>query len=183
MGVEDSVGNLERLMEGGVTMSDDASTTQRKDYVPAELPGDVRWGFTREGLYALTHHGHPIAHARGFAQKMMATYWPGLTWQQAMGLVSRTGVLIKRGNSFLGLDVADHVKELHLLVGGDHRVIALADGEAIPPKPTWAGASVLASVRPSDVATEGRRRKLARQVLESLSGRARRDDQSRGSSS
>ncbi len=146
------------------------------NYVPADLPADVQWGFTREGLYALAHHGHPIAHSRGFAQKMMATYWPGLTWQQAMGLVSKAGVFVKRGNSFLGLDVADHVKELHLLIGGEHRVVELAEHEVIPPKPLWAGASVLTAVRPADVATEGRRRRLARKILESLAARDRRDD-------
>ena len=157
-------------------MSDDASTNQRKDYVPVELPGDVLWGFTREGLYALVHHGHPIAHARGFAQKMMATYWPGLTWQQAMGLVSKAGVFVKRGNSFLGLDVADQVKELHLLIGGEHRVVELAEHEAIPTKPIWAGASVLTAVSPDDVATEGRRRRLARKILGRLAPRSQSGD-------
>ncbi|MEN9804832.1 MAG: hypothetical protein RIS41_1679 [Actinomycetota bacterium] len=150
------------------------------NYVPADLPADVQWGFTREGLYALVHHGHPIAHSRGSAQKMMATYWTGLTWQQAMGLVSKTGVFVKRGNSFLGLDVADHVKELHLLIGGEHRVVELAEHEVTPTKPIWAGASVLTAVRPSDVATEGRRRRLALKILGSLGARDRRDGESTG---
>lgn len=157
-------------------MPTDASTStpesageRRMNYVPSDLPADVTWGFTREGLYALPHHAHPIAHARGFAQKMMATYWPGLTWQQAMGLVSKTGVWIKRGNSFLGLDVADHVKELHLLADGGHRVIAFAEGEDVPARPNWAGASLLVSVAPSDVSTEGRRQNLARRILDRLS--------------
>jgi hypothetical protein len=153
------------------------------NYVPADLPADVQWGFTREGLYALAHHGHPIAHARGFAQKMMATYWPGLTWQQAMGLVSKTGVFVKRGNSFLGLDVADHVKELHLLIDGEHRVVEMADHEMIPTKPIWAGASVLEAIRPTDLASESRRRRLARKILERLAGRDHRHDESTGSPS
>lgn len=166
-----------------MTTTTDPSPERRMNYVPTDLPADVRWGFTREGLYAIPHHGHPIAHARGFAQKMMATYWPELTWQQAMGLISKTGVWVRRGNSFLGLDVADDVKELHLLVDGGHRVIAFADGEAIPAKPMWAGASVLIAVRPDDVATEGRRRGLARLIIERLSGRTRGDDEPKGSTS
>lgn len=139
------------------------------NYVPDDLPSDVRWGFTREGLYAIPHHGHPIAHGRGFAQKMMATYWPELTWQQALGALMRAGVLIKRGNSFLGYDVADNVKELHLLVDGSHRVITFAEGEIVPAKPNWAGASLLVSVTSADVSTESRRRNFVRRVLDRLS--------------
>jgi hypothetical protein len=77
---------------------------------------------------------------------MMATYWPGLTWQQAMGLVSKTGVFVKRGNSFLGLDVADHVKELHLLIGGEHRVVELAREDPTPSRPSWVGHSLLVTI-------------------------------------
>lgn len=142
--------------------------TGRMNYVPKDLPADVRWGFTREGLYALPHHAHPIAHARGFAQKMMATYWPGLTWQQAMGLVSKTGVWVKRGNSFLGLDVADHVKELHLLIDGGHRVVTFESDETVPHKPSWAGASLLEAITPTEAATEGGRRAIARRILDRL---------------
>lgn len=144
----------------------------RMNYVPTDLPPDVRWGFTREGLYAIPHHGHPIAHSRGFAQKMMATYWPGLTWQQALGALMQAGVLVKRGNSFLGLDVVDDVKELHLLHDGSHRVVWFGEGETIPPTPMWAGRSVLVDVRPSDVETESGRRGLARRVLDHMSPRS-----------
>ena len=129
----------------------------RMNYVPKDLPSDVRWGFTREGLYAIPHHGHPIAHGRGFAQRMMATYWPDLTWQQAFGALMRSGVLVKRGNSFLGYDVVDDVKELHLLVDGGHRVITFEPDESVPDKPKWVGHSLLVglSPRPDDHTSDG----------------------------
>ena len=81
----------------------------------------------------------------------------------------RAGVLIKRGNSFLGYDVADDVKELHLLIDGSHRVIMFAEGEDVPARPNWAGASLLVSVTSADVSTEGRRRNLTRRILDRLS--------------
>lgn len=139
------------------------------NYVPTDLPDDVQWGFTREGLIALPHHAHPIAHARGFAQRMMATYWPGLSWQQAMGLVSKTGVWEKRGNSFSGLEVADHVKELHLLFDGGHRIISFEGGES-PPTSTRNNdpGGFLVQLPPEGLTSSSSMRDVARFLLERL---------------
>ena len=105
-------------------------------YVPENLPNDVLWGFTREGLLALRHYCHWIPHSRGLVGPFMAEYWPGLMFQTAMAMAKKAGAFVERGNHFTGLDVARRVKELHLLVGGGSRIISFEKGETPPKSPS-----------------------------------------------
>lgn len=138
-------------------------------YVPENLPKDVLWGFTREGLLALRHYCHPIPHSRGLVGPFMAKYWPGLMFQTAMAMASAAGVFVRRGNHFTGLDVHAHLKELHLIVGGGSRIIAFEEGETQQKSPSEKGrVGVLVELLPESLTSDSSMRDVARHLLERL---------------
>ncbi len=154
-------------------MSDDASTTQCKDYVPAELPDDVLWGFTREGLHALLQYTHWIPHAKGLVGPFMAKYWPGLSFPVAMSSTAEAGVWVRRGTHFSGKDVADGVKELHLLAGGGSRIVEFEPSDMVPSRPSYAdGGGLTVAIDEIDVNSPGGMRELARYLLGRLAPRS-----------
>lgn len=145
------------------------SDAEGRAYVPENLPSDVLWGFTREGLLALRHYCHPIPHSRGLVGPFMAKYWPGLTFQVAMSMAQKAGVFVKRGNHFTGLDVRDRVKEIHFLVGGGSRVIEFDRDELVPPSPSSDDqGGFLVQLPPDALTPESNMRDVARFLLERL---------------
>jgi hypothetical protein len=137
-------------------------------YIPDNLPDDVRWGFTREGLASLRHYAHPIPHGRGFVKPHMEGNWPGLDWHRAMKIASEAGVWVRTGRGFTGLEEAPHVKELHVLHDGTVRVIELTPDEqvAAPTEPTH-GATLI-ELPSRGVSDDGSLRDLARAILEGM---------------
>lgn len=138
----------------------------RRNFVPADLPRDVLWGFTREGLYALRQYTHWMPHAKGLVGPFMAKYWPGLTFQIAMKLTTDAGVWTKRSSHFSGLDVAEHVNELHLLAGGGSRIIRLEPDERAEADPLRVGdGGITVSLHDIDPNAPGGLREVARALL------------------
>jgi len=108
------------------------------------MTSDIRWRFTRRNLHELRHHAHPIALGRGFAAKLVADRWPGLTYSEAMAIVGRAGVWCKDPKHFAGLGVAEHVKEVQVMEDGTTLVIEFTDEELAtrvgdPDRLTWGG--------------------------------------------
>lgn len=145
------------------------SDVDRPAYVPENLPKDVLWGFTREGLLALRHYGHPIPHSRGLVGPFMAQHWPGLMFHTAMSMASAAGAFVHRGNHFTGLDVAKRLKELHLLVGGGSRIIEFDRDEPVPPSSRDSDQGGFLVQLPADALTsESSMRDVARFLLERM---------------
>lgn len=145
------------------------TTDQPTRYVPSPLPNDVLWGFTREGLLALRHYCHPIPHSRGLVGPFMAEHWPGLMFHVAMAMAQKAGAFVERGDHFTGLDVAERLKELHLLVGGGSRIIEFVDGEASPESPDEkVNGGLLVQLPPEALSSESSMRDVARHILERL---------------
>ena len=141
-------------------------TDERRDYVPVHLPADVLWGFTRQGLFALRHYGHWIPHSKGLVGPFMAKYWPGLTFQIAMKLTTDAGVWTTRRSHFSGRDVAEHVKELHLLAGGGSRIVRLEPDEPAETDPLRVGdGGITVSLHDIDPHAPGAFREIARALL------------------
>lgn len=141
-------------------------TDERRDYVPLHLPSDVQWGFTHVGLHALRHYTHWIPHSKGLVGPFMAKYWPGLTFQNAMKLTTDAGVWTTRSSHFSGRDVAEHVKELHLLVGGGSRIIEFGSDERAETDPLRVGdGGITVSLHDIDPHAPGAFREIARALL------------------
>lgn len=102
-------------------MSD--SPTTPNPHVPASLPADVHYGFTRYGLEQMIHHIHPIPLGRGFTAAFMSKNWPGLSLSDAMNAAKAAGVLKRSRQHFAGIEVRVAVKELHILHDGSARVV------------------------------------------------------------
>lgn len=94
-----------------------------KKYIPDDLPNDVRYGFTRQGLNMVLHHAHRIAKNQGFTARFMEKNWPGLTWQEARDGAEEAGVWVKNSQHFSVLALAEHVHEFHILQDGSTRII------------------------------------------------------------
>jgi len=92
--------------------------------VPDPLPADVRWGFTRSGILLVRHYTHWIAHSKGVVGPFMERNWPGLSWKECMHAFATTGIWIKGGQHWTGLELAPHVHEFHILHDGTTRVIS-----------------------------------------------------------
>lgn len=115
-----------------------------RPYVPEHLDPDVRWGITRHGLHALIHHVHPIPLCRGFAQSFVEKHWPGLGFKGAMTCATSAGVFKRGAQTFSGLSVAGHVKELHIFGDRSTRVVSfsaeeLAERDGDPDRMEFAG--------------------------------------------
>jgi len=143
-------------------------TPRTKRLVPLSLPGDARWGFTRDGLYEVRHHFHWIPVTKGMARSFIAKHWPGLVWNDMVILFDAHDIWIPDESHFSRKDLAPHVKEFHILHDGTGRVVPFADGEAVdlPPAPKGGGFNV--QVTPSMLDTREGRRALAKQILEGL---------------
>lgn len=153
-----------RHPEGGLIVAD--FTDDRRDFVPADLPNDVLWGFTREGLFALRQYTHWMPHTKGLVGPFMAKYWPGLTFQVAMKLTTDAGVWTKRSSHFSGRDVAKHVKELHLLAGGGSRIVRFEPDERVTTDPLGVGdGGITVSLHDIDPQAPGALRDIARELL------------------
>lgn len=135
--------------------------------VPSNLPDDVRYGFTRTGLKALRQFSHWMAHAHGQVEPFMSEYWPGLRFQDAMAASARAGVWKKGAPHFSGIDVADHVAELHVLHDGSTRVVELVEIERRSPVvgTTSGRGGVTVDLSSIDIATTEGRRRLAAYLL------------------
>jgi hypothetical protein len=139
---------------------------ERRDFVPVDLPREVLWGFTREGLFALRQYTHWMPHAKGLTGPFMAKYWPGLTFQVAMKLTTEAGIWVKRGSHFSGLDVIDDLKELHLLAGGGSRIVRLAPEERVHDECRHGGVGgMTVALEGIDPSAPGGVRELARALL------------------
>ncbi|MEY3034428.1 MAG: hypothetical protein RLZ86_1050 [Actinomycetota bacterium] len=142
----------------------------RREFVPVDLPRDVLWGFTREGLYALRQYTHWMPHSKGLVGPFMAKYWSGLTFQVAMKLTTDAGVWVKRGSHFSGLDVIDDLAELHLLAGGGSRIVRLAPEERVDDERRHGGVGgMTVSLEGIDPNAPGGLRELARALLGRMS--------------
>ena len=119
---------MEDIMQGTGNTTDGSSSGN----VPLELPTDVRWGFTREGLYAYRHQQHWIASSKGTHGPFMNDNWPGLSWNEAAALLREAGVWIKDSTHFSGNDVRADIKEFHILHDGTTRIMSFAENEALP---------------------------------------------------
>jgi hypothetical protein len=138
----------------------------RREFVPVDLPRDVLWGFTREGLYALRQYTHWMPHSKGLVGPFMAKYWSGLTFQVAMKLTTEAGVWVKRGSHFSGLDVIDDLKELHLLAGGGSRILRLEPDERVVDSQLRTGVGgMTVTLEGIDPNAPGGLRELARALL------------------
>ncbi len=91
--------------------------------VPSELPADVRWGFTREGLDSVLHHTHFIAANRGASTTHMSTNWPGLSVGEAIAAARAAGAITKSRKHFSGHAVRRGLCEFHILHDGSGRVV------------------------------------------------------------
>lgn len=153
-----------RHPEGGLIVAD--FTDDRRDFVPGDLPRDVLWGFTREGLFALRQYTHWMPHTKGLVGPFMAKYWPGLTFQVAMKLTSEAGVWTKERSHFSGRGVAKHVKELHLLAGGGSRIVRFEPDERVTTDPLRVGdGGITVSLHDIDPQAPGALRDIARALL------------------
>ena len=119
---------MEDIMQGTGNTTDDSSSGN----VPLELPTDVRWGFTREGLYAYRHYQHWIPITKQLHVPFMNENWPGLSWNEAAALLREAGVWIKDSTHFSGHDVRSDVQEFHILHDGTTRIVSFAENETLP---------------------------------------------------
>jgi len=99
------------------------SPTTPNPHIPASLPDDVHYGFTRHGLERMIHHIHPIPLGRGFTAAFMSKNWPGLSLSDAMTAAKEAGVFKRDRQHFAGVAVRQTVKELHILHDGSTRVV------------------------------------------------------------
>ena len=106
------------------------SRTTPNPHVPASLPADVHYGFTRYGLEQMIHHIHPIPLGRGFTAAFMSKNWPGLSLSEGMTAAKSAGVLKRDRQHFAGLGVRAAVKELHILHDGSTRVVKFTRGKS-----------------------------------------------------
>ena len=137
-------------------------TDDRRDFVPADLPNDVLWGFTRESLFALRQYTHWMPHSKGLVGPFMAKYWPGLTFQVAMKLTSEAGVWTKERSHFSGRGVAKHVK----LAGGGSRIVRFEPDERVTDDPLRVGdGGITVSLHDIDPRAPGALRDIARALL------------------
>jgi hypothetical protein len=97
--------------------------TSPNPHVPASLPDDVHYGFTRHGLERMIHHIHPIPLGRGFTAAFMSKNWPGLSLSDAMNAAKAAGVVKRDRRHFAGVGVRAAVKEMHILHDGSLRVV------------------------------------------------------------
>lgn len=138
------------------------------------LPADVRWRITREQLFRLRHHIHPIPLGRGLHEQFVATNWPGLTFKRALQLAGSAKVWVKDRTHFSGMGVAARVKELHILRDGSTRVIGFTRAEQLaranqPDEPNGPG-GFLMRVDPKVFDEEGGLDRLAEQIFRALGG-------------
>ena len=105
------------------------SRTTPNPHIPASLPADVHYGFTRYGLEQMIHHIHPIPLGRGFTAAFMSKNWPGLSLSDGMTAAKSAGVLKRDRQHFAGLGVRAAVKELHILHDGSTRVVKFTHEE------------------------------------------------------
>ena len=91
--------------------------------VPTNLPADVHWGFTRDGLNSVLHHAHFIAMKRGAASAHMAANWPGLSLGDAIAAARTAGALAKSRQHFSGYTVRRTLTEFHILHDGTTRIV------------------------------------------------------------
>jgi len=105
------------------------SATTPNPHIPATLPHDVHYGFTRHGLERMIHHIHPIPLGRGFTAAFMSKNWPGLALGDAMTAAKEAGVLKRNGQHFAGVGIRVAVKEFHILHDGSTRVIKFTKAE------------------------------------------------------
>ena len=115
-------------MQGTGNTTDDSSSGN----VPLELPTDVRWGFTREGLYAYRHYQHWIPITKQLHVPFMNENWPGLSWNEAAALLREAGVWIKDSTHFSGHDVRSDIQEFHILHDDTTRIVSFAENETLP---------------------------------------------------
>ncbi len=117
---------MEDIMQGTGNTTDGSNSGN----IPLELPTDVRWGFTREGLYEFRHHQHWIPASKGLLRTFMESNWPGLSFNEAMDLMRKAGVWIKDPTHFSGNNVRQKIKEFHILYDGTTRIVPFAKNEA-----------------------------------------------------
>ena len=91
--------------------------------VPTNLPADVHWGFTRDGLNSVLHHAHFIAMKRGAASAHMAANWPGLSLGEAISAARTAGALAKSRRHFSGYTVRRTLTEFHILHDETTRIV------------------------------------------------------------
>jgi len=138
------------------------------------LPAGVRWRFTREQLYRLRHHLHPIPLGRGLHEQFVSRTWPGLNFRRAMELAGRAKVWTSDPNHFSRIGVSKRVKELHVMFDGTTRVIGYTRAEreardATPEKPGSPG-GFLIRVDPKVFDEKGGLERLADRIFRSLGG-------------
>ena len=157
---------MEDIMQGTGNTTDGTNSGN----VPLELPTDVRWGFTREGLYAYRHHQHWIASSKGAHGPFMDRKWPGLSWNEAAALLNGAGVWIKDSTHFSGNDVRADIKEFHILHDGTTRIVSFAENETLPTATPsrWQGGGFNVKVTAEMLETPKSIRTLSEQLVAKL---------------